>query len=120
MPIPSDIKKLWYGYDWQTLIRPRELKRAGHCCERCHRPWKPLDLAHLDGDPSNREPANLCVLCRRCHRRHDYPEWARKTRETRTATKDAKRPILAYLSEFVQRGLAAQDVVDRAIEGAAE
>jgi hypothetical protein len=118
MPIPPEIKRLYYGYDWQTKIRPRELQRAKNCCERCHRPWKPLDLAHLDGNPANRDPSNLCVLCRPCHRRNDYVEWAGKTRATRIRKKDAKRPILEYLKET--QAIAAQAAVDRAIEGVAK
>lgn len=101
MPIGPEIKRLWYGYDWQTVIRPRELKRADHRCERCHRPWKPLDVCHLDGNPANREWPNLAVLCRTCHRANDYALWAQRCRETRARKKDAERPILQYLKEFV-------------------
>jgi 5-methylcytosine-specific restriction endonuclease McrA len=86
-----------YDYHWRTVTRPRILERAGRACERCHRPWPPLDVAHLvipPGQPGHDDDANLAVLCRRCHRAYDYVEWSRKCYETRSRRKDAGRPLL--------------------------
>jgi len=30
-----------------------------------------LEVAHLDGDRSNNDPANLAILCPNCHKMHD-------------------------------------------------
>jgi hypothetical protein len=106
-----------YTYAWRKG-RAEDLVRAGYACERCHKEDQPtgpgyseLERAHLDGDRTNDHPDNRAVLCRTCHRRHDYAEWARKTRATRAARKDAERPILVLL-EFLNRGIAAQTAID--------
>lgn len=93
MPIRPEFRK-FYGWTWRTVTRPAALKRADYACERCRRPWRPLEVAHLDGDPANMRPSNLAVLCLACHRRHDYSRWAARCRETRSARKDAGRPLL--------------------------
>lgn len=36
------------------------------CCV-CREPGKPVQLHHIDGDPSNHEDSNLAVLCLDCH-----------------------------------------------------
>jgi len=101
-----------YGYHWQTFDRPETLKRDCYECVRCGMPDRPmglrsaLDVAHLDGDPTNPDPDNLATLCRRDHRAHDYDAWAalyaeyvRHRREERLDAKDAERPLLAMLQE---------------------
>lgn len=93
MPIPPDVKRLWYGWDWQTKIRPAALERARYRCQRCFR-LAPLDVAHLDGNPANRDGSNLAALCRTCHRANDYKLWAQRCRETRSRRKDRNRPLL--------------------------
>jgi hypothetical protein len=37
MPIRKDLKR-FYGEDWDTVVRPRIMKRAKDCCERCGKP----------------------------------------------------------------------------------
>lgn len=93
MPISPDIKRLWYGYEWQTKIRRDVLKHWGRACVRCHSPWKPLDICHLDGIPANRDISNLVPMCKSCHKKHDYPAWIEKFR----IWADGKRPILVFL-----------------------
>lgn len=36
------------------------------CC-KCHIPKKPIQIHHIDEDPSNNDPQNLAVLCLECH-----------------------------------------------------
>ena len=87
----------FYGHRWRTVLRPETLHRDNYKCVRCGMPWThKLDVAHLDGDPSNNAPENRAALCRRCHRAHDYQEWLRKRHETMAARKDARRPILQF------------------------
>lgn len=85
-----------YNHQWRTKTRPAILMRDRHRCIRCRRPWR-LEIAHLDGDATNSDPANLATLCRTCHRAHDYALWAARCRATRAAKKDAARPLLEGL-----------------------
>jgi 5-methylcytosine-specific restriction endonuclease McrA len=94
MPIAPELKHL-YGHHWRTVIRPRILKRCGGRCERCGRVPDRIEVAHLDGDATNRTDENLAGLCSTCHKRHDYPQWAAKALETRRARKDRCRPLLS-------------------------
>lgn len=36
------------------------------CCV-CHAPRQPIEIHHIDANPSNHRPTNLAVLCRNCH-----------------------------------------------------
>jgi hypothetical protein len=36
------------------------------CCV-CHEPGKPIQLHHIDENPSNHDPDNLAVMCLACH-----------------------------------------------------
>jgi hypothetical protein len=97
MPIPPELRK-YYGTKWRKWIRPAALRRANYKCVRCfghRRSPAPLEVAHLDQDPANMADDNLAALCRRCQRAHDNAAGARKCRETRSARKDAARPLLA-------------------------
>lgn len=102
-----------YGHTWRTVTRPRILARAGHECERCSIPDRPmnartssLEIAHLDGQPKlNESDENLACLCHRCHRQHDYPAWhaqfaayLARRHEERIDAADAARPILVLLA----------------------
>lgn len=147
MPIRPELRKL-YGHHWRTVTRPAILRRAGGRfsddgryqgaakCEKCGyidclpEGRSELDVAHLvipPGQPGHDDDTNLAARCHPCHRAHDYEPWARLYRawlrqqlELRIRRKDAERPILEYLEEFARRGQAAQDAVDRAMEGVAE
>jgi hypothetical protein len=37
MPIRPEWRQ-YYGREWRTVIRPRIMTRAGHCCEDCGKP----------------------------------------------------------------------------------
>lgn len=93
MPISPDLKPL-YGHEWRTKTRPRVLDRCQGRCERCRRRVQRIEVAHLDGNPRNRDDDNLAGLCCTCHKRHDFPEWSRKALATRQARKDRGRPLL--------------------------
>jgi len=58
-----------YGKDWQAF-REGLLEERGRKCEVCGwkgvEPWV-LTIHHLDGNPENRDPQNLLVLCSKCH-----------------------------------------------------
>ena len=82
-----------YGHYWRTVIRPRIIERDGRGCTRCPSAGR-LDVAHLDGDNTHNQDANLAAMCRRCHRRHDYATWREKSHLTRAARKDRSRPLL--------------------------
>lgn len=65
----------------QTLIpsRKEEIRvalgnrcQAYGCNKRRSGSNRRLDVAHIDQDPENNEPANLTVLCRSCHHRLDF------------------------------------------------
>lgn len=43
------------------------LANNNHCCCLCREPGKPVEIHHINGDPSNHDPDNLAVLCRNCH-----------------------------------------------------
>ena len=38
-----------------------------HTCCICREPRLPIEIHHIDSDPSNNRPTNLAVLCRNCH-----------------------------------------------------
>ena len=94
--------KDWSRYppNWRE-IRRAILARADHCCEgspaypdcraRNHEPHPVtskrvvLAVAHLDHDPGNCDPANLCAWCQRCHVTYDAKHHARTRCKTRFA-----------------------------------
>jgi hypothetical protein len=82
-----------YSYKWRHEIRPKILDRDGNRCRHCSG-CKRLDIAHLDGDNTHDDDANLAALCRLCHRRHDYEHWSAAARATRQIRKDQARPLL--------------------------
>ncbi len=43
------------------------LHASRHTCCRCHEPRLPVEIHHINGDPSDHRPPNLAVLCRNCH-----------------------------------------------------
>jgi 5-methylcytosine-specific restriction endonuclease McrA len=49
-------------------IRRRVLERDGFRCVECDAPY-PLEVDHIDGDPTNDKLTNLQTLCTDCHRR---------------------------------------------------
>jgi 5-methylcytosine-specific restriction endonuclease McrA len=113
VPIRPELRK-YYGRVWRLHERPATLVRDCYECVRCAAPDRPmgyytnLEVAHLDGDPSNRSPENRATFCRACHRAHDYPQWSKRYRAWLEAERirridalDAGRPILQYLKEAV-------------------
>lgn len=102
----------YYGHHWRTVLRPETLKRAGGqflegkyigfaACEKCNvQDTRPegrsiLDVAHLDGDPANNDPANRAALCKSCHARYDAPAALPKRKATRLDRKDGARGMVA-------------------------
>lgn len=56
----------------QRLIIPKPLERkllyeAARTCCVCRAPRKPVEIHHIDQDPSNNVEPNLIVICRNCH-----------------------------------------------------
>ena len=105
MPHAPHLRK-YFGYFWNTYTRPRILKRAGGRCERCQRLVlndRCLEVAHLyiqPGEPGHDDDDNLMALCVPCHKRHDHKSWARACYLTRSARKDAGRPLLMAAMEW--------------------
>ena len=46
--------------------RRRILTRDGYRCVECGA-YQPLEVDHIDGDPTNDDPENLQTLCTPCH-----------------------------------------------------
>jgi 5-methylcytosine-specific restriction endonuclease McrA len=55
------------GRPWRRL-RAQIIARDGGQCVRCGSQVSHLEVHHMDGRPSNNDPANLVTLCRSCHR----------------------------------------------------
>ena len=49
-------------------------RNASSICEECghNGSLRRLERAHLNGDRTDNDPANLAMLCVSCHKRHDY------------------------------------------------
>jgi hypothetical protein len=56
------------------------LEVAGDVCQRCGKPHRLLNVAHLTHDPTDRE--FLAVLCPRCHAKNDTRQRIAMTRRT--------------------------------------
>lgn len=54
------------GYGWAHQVQRARLLVIYPLCQRCADGWS-AELHHLDGDPFNRSPANVLMLCERCH-----------------------------------------------------
>lgn len=116
MPIPRDIRRLFYSAHWETVVRPAALERAGYRCQDCglahgavgyrtHGLFHPvpvrrrrgqklviirLQVAHANNLPGDDQPENLLALCARCHLLRDRGVH----KQTRQAHKDAARPLI--------------------------
>ncbi len=93
MPIRSEYRK-YYGSRWRKF-RVTALEAAGNVCQRCGKPHRLLNVAHLSHDPADR--GSLAVLCPSCHARNDTPQRVAMTRRTR-----AKKRGQLWLSEELQ------------------
>ena len=93
MPIRPDYRK-YYDARWRKF-RLAVLEAAGHRCQRCGRPHRLLNVAHLSHDPADRR--SLAVLCPSCHARNDTPQRLAMTRRTR-----AQRRRQLWLSEEIR------------------
>jgi ribosomal protein S27AE len=118
MPIPREIRRLYYGVDWYRTVRPAAMERAENRCQRCGLPqgsvgyrtrglFHPvpvrrrrgqkglvrifLQVAHLNHVHGDDRPENLQAMCPRCHFLHDRE----KHKVTREVRKDQARPLLA-------------------------
>lgn len=68
----------------------------GWCVTPAHVVHVRLDVAHLDGNPANRDDRNLASLCAWCHRNTDLAAVRESSAETRKHNKDWARPLLAH------------------------
>lgn len=79
MPIRDDYKK-YYDARWRKF-RLAVIEAAGNVCQRCGKPHRLLNVAHLSHDPADRR--SLAVLCPSCHSKNDTPQRVAMTRRTR-------------------------------------
>jgi len=93
MPIRPEFQK-YYDARWRKL-RLAALEAAGNVCQRCGKPHRLLNLAHLSHDPADRRM--LAVLCPSCHSKNDTPQRIAMTRRTR-----AQKRGQLWLSEELQ------------------
>ena len=93
MPIRPDLRQ-YYRAPWRQL-RLSLLAAAGHACQRCGRPHRLLNVAHLSHDPADRD--FLAVLCPSCHARNDTSQRIAMTRRSR-----AHRHGQLWLSEEIR------------------
>ena len=53
-----------YGHDHQK--QRKVMIARSPVCQRCCDAWSE-HLHHIDGDPFNRDPSNVVMLCEECH-----------------------------------------------------
>jgi hypothetical protein len=78
MPIRLDNRR-YYDARWRKF-RLAMLEAAGNVCERCKKPHRLLNVAHLNHDPADKR--FLAVLCPSCHSRNDTGQRIAMTRRT--------------------------------------
>ena len=78
MPIRVDNRK-YYGARWRRF-RLAVLQAAGNVCQRCGKPHRLLNVAHLSHDPADHR--TVAVLCPSCHSKNDTPQRIAMTRRT--------------------------------------
>ncbi|HLK62677.1 MAG TPA: hypothetical protein VKU19_04530 [Bryobacteraceae bacterium] len=78
MPIRFDNRK-YYDARWRKF-RLAMLDSVGNVCERCKKPHRLLNVAHLNHDPADKR--FLAVLCPSCHSRNDTGQRIAMTRRT--------------------------------------
>jgi hypothetical protein len=93
MPIQPQYRK-YYDARWRRF-RLEMLKVAGNVCERCRKPHRLLNVAHLSHDPADR--TSIAVLCPSCHARNDTPQRIAMTRRSR-----ARKKGQLWLSEEIR------------------
>lgn len=72
--------------------------RDGRKCSKCKRKsWNknpiPLDIEHIDGNPINNDPSNVCLICPNCHRQTDTWGMKKKRRELRAMGQMGRRSL---------------------------
>jgi 5-methylcytosine-specific restriction endonuclease McrA len=55
------------------MLRRRVFATNGRRCADCGRSDLPLEVHHVNRDPTDNRLANLQVLCRDCHRSATFP-----------------------------------------------
>jgi hypothetical protein len=90
MPIRAE-NRHYYDARWRKF-RLVMLETAGHVCQRCAKPHRLLNVAHLTHDPTDKQ--FLAVLCPSCHAKNDTAQRIAMTRRTR-----AERCGQIWLSE---------------------
>ena len=113
--------------DLPASISDEVLFRSDHTCCVCRMRHKDVQIAHVDGNPSNNSFANLAVVCLDCHSRVTGPRglgrgysiaevrrykvaWEEEVRRTR----GVRRPAVAFRRELIsQIDLIICDVLAR-------
>lgn len=54
-------------------LRDRVFGAYGYCCHECGRSDLPLEVHHVNGDPTDNRIANTIPLCRDCHHKATFP-----------------------------------------------
>jgi len=93
MAIRPEYRK-YYDARWRKF-RLAALAAAGNVCERCGKPHRLLNVAHLSHDPADRR--SIAVLCPSCHSKNDTPQRVAMTRRNR-----AKKRGQMWLSDEIQ------------------
>ena len=78
MPMRAENRK-YYDARWRKF-RLILVEGAGKVCQRCGKPHRLLNVAHLSHDP--RDQKLLAVLCPSCHAKNDTPQRIAMTRRT--------------------------------------
>ena len=100
-------------------LSARVLFSSDHTCCKCRDPGRPVQIHHIDDDPSNNGTANLAVLCLLCHNetqlhggfgRQLSPELAREYRNDWTRRVELRRDRADQLAVTVMANQAESPV----------
>ncbi len=95
MAIRPDYRK-YYDARWRKF-RLAVLAAAGNVCQRCGKPHRLLNVAHLEHDPADRRV--LAVLCPSCHAKNDTAQRIAMTRRNK-----AQKNGQMWLTEEIRLG----------------
>jgi hypothetical protein len=114
MPIRPELRKKYYGAEWQRY-RLVLLKISGGRCSVCGRRFEPhqLDAAHLTHDPRDMELVSM--MCKRDHSRNDALHSFAVRRRTR-----ARRAGQLWLLPEIEYAPFASWMVPRRVLDAAQ
>lgn len=92
------MQRYLYPDNWEKIAMQKK-DSTGWVCEKCgkqcRKPGEPFDthrrtltVAHLDHNPANCTPSNLCAMCAPCHLKYDanhHAETRKKHKEEENA-----------------------------------